>query len=53
VAETMVARPLVPRKGLDPFLSLKMEMLGTLLASGQAARATPVVAFETAATATV
>jgi len=49
----MVARPLVPRKGLDPFLSLKMEMLGTLLASGQAARATPVVAFETAATATV
>jgi len=24
----------VPRKGLEPFLSLKMEMLGTLLGSG-------------------
>jgi len=41
----------VPRKGLEPFLLLKMEMLGTLLGSGEAAR--PVAAFETAAAATV
>ena len=43
----------MPRKGLEPFLLLKMEMLGTLLGSGEAARARPVVAFETAAAATV
>jgi len=43
----VVPRPLGAREGLEPFPSLKMEMLGTLLGSGEAAHATLVVAFET------